>query len=99
VLGFSASLDLPQVDPFQPRFGGYDDAWLAELTGTGRALKLSSYLGGSGQEFGYGLALAGGTAALAGVTASTDFPVTPSAPQPGYGGGVGDAFVSLVDLG
>ena len=94
--GFSSSRDLPQVKPFQSRFGGFTDAWLAELSSGGRTLLRSSYLGGSDQDFAYGLALSNGRISIAGVTPSHDFPVTLHAPQPVYGGGVGDAFLTIV---
>jgi hypothetical protein len=62
----------------------------------GSTLLFSTYLGGSGAEANID-ALAvdlAGRAAVAGKTASTNFPVA-NAVQPTFGGGVGDAFVSL----
>src|SRR5207237_6597968 len=54
-----------------------------------------TYLGGSGDEGGYGIAVdASGNAYVAGITDSTDFPTTAGAFQPTFGGGSGDAFVT-----
>ena len=36
---------------------------------------------------------------ITGITTSTDFPTTPGAPQPRYGGGASDAFVSKISFG
>jgi len=55
--GYSASHDLPLVRAFQPNFGGYYDAWVAELSPGGTTLLFSSYLGGNDQDSCYGLDL------------------------------------------
>jgi hypothetical protein len=59
-------------------------------------LSYSSYLGGSGFDQGYGIAVdASGNAYVTGQTASADFPATPGAFQTNYGGG--DIFVTKVN--
>jgi len=68
-------------------------------------LAYSTYLGGSSDDFGLGVALdASGSAYLTGNTQSSDFPVTPGAFQTTYAGGTqgpcvpcGDAFVSKLN--
>jgi hypothetical protein len=51
-------------------------------------LAYSSYLGGSGDEFSYGIARdGGGSVYLTGITSSTDFPVTPGAHDTSQAGG------------
>ena len=94
--GYSSSSNMSQSKPFQSAFGGITDAWLAEISGDGKQLLRSDFLGGSGQEQANSLAIWNGTIYVTGVTPSTDFPVTPAAPQAQYGGGVGDAFLTIV---
>src|SRR5205807_30364 len=98
VAGYTSSRDLPLVRAFQSNFGGFIDAWVAELSPGGTTLLVSSYLGGSDQESAYGLDLWNNELYIAGRTASNDFPVTSSAPQTTYGGGVWDNFLTIVDL-
>jgi hypothetical protein len=98
VAGYTSSRDLPLVQAFQPTFGGFIDCWVAELSPGGAKLLLSSYLGGSDQESAYGIDLWNNELYLAGRTASTDFPVTSSAPQTTYGGGVWDNFLTIINL-
>ena len=62
-------------------------------------LYYSTYLGGGGNEEGYGIAVDGsGNAYVTGLTESTDFP-TEHAFQGTYGDGVVDAFVTKLDPG
>jgi hypothetical protein len=61
---------------------GSTDAFVAKLDPTGSALVYSTYLGGSGNERGFGIAVDSiGQAYVTGWTTSTNFPVTPSAFQ------------------
>jgi len=100
VRGNTFSHDFP-VTPgaFQPTIGGQSDAFFLELGPTGSALLYSTYLGGSGSEFGKAtssLALQGSvnpSVYLTGYTNSTNFPVTAGAFQLTFGG-VYDAFVA-----
>ena len=104
VTGYTVSTDFPTTaGAFQPTFGGgtgtalfgTGDAFVAKLNATGSGLVYSTYLGGSGDEGGYGIAVdASGNAYVAGITDSTDFPTTAGAFQPTFGGGSGDAFVT-----
>src|SRR5205807_8694104 len=98
VAGYTSSRDLPLVLPFQSNFGGFIDAWVAELSPGGTTLLFSSYLGGSDQESAYGLDLWNNELYIAGRTASNDFPVTSGAPQTRYGGGVWDNFLTILNL-
>jgi hypothetical protein len=98
--GNTQSPDFP-VTPgaFQTALGGNFDAYVAELDPSGSLLLYSSYLGGSGAEFG------GATRALAldgqsppnvyvtGYTDSTNFPTIAGSFQTGLAGS-NDAFVS-----
>lgn len=78
------------------------DAFLSVLNPDGTGLVYSTYIGGDDADDARGLAIDGsGTAYIFGSTISTNFPVTPSAYQPTFGGGRtffydGDAFVAVV---
>lgn len=76
VAGLVISRDFPTVNPLQPTHGGdWEDAFVARLNPAGSALTYSTYLGGSGNDAGYALAMdASGDLLLAGLTASADFP-------------------------
>jgi hypothetical protein len=104
VTGFSQSPNFPTTPgSFQPcyRGGGFDgsDAFVAELAADGSRLRYSSYLGGDGHDGGTGIAVHNGRAYVTGGTGAHDFPTTPRAYQPAYGGGILDAFVTEVDPG
>jgi hypothetical protein len=60
--------------------GGATDAFITKLNASGSALVYSTYLGGSGTETGYAVAVDGaGNAYVTGQTASMDFPTTAGA--------------------
>ena len=46
VTGQTRSTNFPTMNPIQPTFGGTRDAFVAQLTADGTALKFSTYLGG-----------------------------------------------------
>jgi hypothetical protein len=98
VTGGTYSTDFPTKNPFQPTCGGCGDAFVAKLNPMGSALVYSTYLGGSGGDFGYGIAVDGaGNAYVTGSTESTNFPITPSAFQTAcfdYRNTCADAFVT-----
>ncbi len=97
VTGYTFSTDFPTVNPLQPANRGLYNAFVAEINRTGSALVYSTYLGGSGQETGFGIAVdSAGDAYVTGETASTDFP-TKNPLQPSYGGGSFDAFVAKLN--
>ena len=74
------------------------DAFVTKLDPSGSALLYSTYLGGSGEECGAGIAVdSAANAYIIGTVRSTDFPTTPSAFQPAFGGGFGDAFVTKLN--
>jgi uncharacterized protein (TIGR03437 family) len=79
--GFVAS-----ADALQPCRAGGADAFVLELGPTGQFVA-ATYLGGSGEDIAYALnAVGGGTVALAGLTSTSDFLVTPDSPlsPPGF---------------
>lgn len=77
VTGFTESPDFATVDPLQKTFGGGKfDAFVLKMNPGGTALTYSTYLGGSGTEGGYGIAVDGsGNAYVTGYTESPDFPI------------------------
>ncbi len=104
VTGQTGSPNFPvSTDATQPKLGGENDAFVAEINSSGSALVFSTYLGGSLNE---NTATTGGGASFAGIavdsagdniyvtgnTNSLDFP-TVAAEQP-TAGGTGDAFVA-----
>ena len=97
VTGVTDSLDFPTASPIQPTFGGGgDDVFAAKLNAAGNALVYSTYLGGSGRDSGFDMAVdASGNAYVTGNTASIDFP-TVNPFQPAFGGGVTDAFIAKI---
>ncbi|MGI8550221.1 MAG: SBBP repeat-containing protein [Dehalococcoidia bacterium] len=74
------------------------NAFVAELSVDGTRLLYSTFLGGSGTDVSYAIAVdARGFAYVTGAASSTDFPTTANAVQRSYGGGIADAFVTKLD--
>lgn len=100
ITGGTTSTNFPTASPVQAVSGGNQDAFITKLNPSGNALVYSTYLGGSGgasgsPEQGTAVAVdATGAAYVAGVTNSTNFPVTSGVLQPAYDGGGSDAFVA-----
>ena len=97
VTGLTSSTAFPTVNSLQATFGGGSyDGFVAKLNAAGSTLSYSTYLGGSSDEYGYGIAVdSSGNAYVTGLTGSTDFP-TVNPLQASYGGGL-DAFVAKID--
>jgi len=95
VTGRAGSADFPTANAYQGAFGG-GDAFVTKLNAAGSGLVYSTYLGGSGDDWGYGIAVdAAGSAYVTGQTNSTNFP-TANAYQGALGGGE-DAFVTKLN--
>lgn len=104
VVGATDSTNFPLASPWQSTFSGYNctsglvctDVFLAKFSPTG-SLLYSSYLGGTGQDRGNGIAVDGsGNVYLTGGTGSSDFP-TANAFQARFGGAILDAFVAKLN--
>lgn len=97
VTGFTLSTDFPTSKPFQTANAGSADAFVAEYNASGSGLVYSTYIGGSGVDRAFSIALGdSGDAYIAGDTSSTNFPTTSGALQTTNSGN-GDAFVSELD--
>ena len=98
ITGQTSSGDFPVTNPFQPTLGGGSyDAFVTKLNATGSALVYSTYLGGSGNDSGAGIAVdSGGNAYITGYTTSFDFPLM-NPFQSMYEGGNADAFVTKLN--
>jgi len=104
ISGTTRSHDFPTTaGAFQESFaGGNLDLFVTKLNPAGSALVYSTYLGGSSNDRASGITVdATGNVYLTGNTdhwpESPDFPTTPDALQPVYGGGLYDAFVAKLN--
>jgi hypothetical protein len=106
VTGSTSSTNFPSRDAVQSARAGADNAFnpntdcfvvvLAPSQPGAAGLLFATYLGGTGNDGGAGIALSqSGTIAVAGTTTSPDFPVT--AAMQGKPGGGTDAFVAGID--
>ena len=93
VSGYTTANNFPTQSPTQAAAGGGGDALPFQLAANGQSLAFSTYIGGSNQDYAYGLGVnVGGTACVAGFTASGNFPKV-NAEQATLAGG-DDAFVT-----
>ncbi|MGH9476977.1 MAG: SBBP repeat-containing protein [Terriglobales bacterium] len=92
VTGYTSSTNFPLQAALQGSNAGGYDAFVAKLAPLGATLAYSTYLGGSQDDRAAGIAVDGaGEAFVVGTTASSDFPVSATAPQKTFGGST-DAF-------
>jgi hypothetical protein len=102
VTGYTNSTNFPGVSgsSIQPANGGGYDAFVTKINSGGTSIVYSTFLGGSGDEEGRGIAVDGaGNAYITGGTDSTTWPgVSGSSIQPAIGGGW-DAFVTEINPG
>ena len=81
VAGYTTSADFPTtVGAVDRSLGGDSDAFVVNLNDIGTELTYATYLGGSGLDFGWGLAVdQAGQAYLTGYSQSADFPISTGA--------------------
>lgn len=100
ITGQTDSTNFPMVNALQGTLQGKNDVFVAKLNPDGSALTYSTYLGGSEEDQGRGIAAdASGNAVITGQTRSLNFR-TFNAFQSTYGGGnifTGDAFVAKIN--
>ncbi|HUI80835.1 MAG TPA: SBBP repeat-containing protein [Bryobacteraceae bacterium] len=76
VAGLTASYNFPVSNALQSSDAGGNDAFVAKLNASGNGLIYCTYLGGSGDDRAYGIAVdASGDVLVAGSTSSPNFPV------------------------
>ncbi|MBI3665354.1 MAG: SBBP repeat-containing protein, partial [Acidobacteria bacterium] len=98
VVGFTTSTNFPTHNALFAAHQGGQDVFVAKLNSGGSAFVYSTYLGGSGDEVGTGIAIdSAGNAYVVGETASSNFPTTPGAFRTSHGRG-SDAFVAKIAL-
>jgi hypothetical protein len=100
VEGDTGSPDFPTTPgSFQPGFGGGPgDGFVVKLRPNGARLVYSTFIGGSGADAAHDGELdKKGNFYLDGFTESTDFPTTPGAFQPTFGGGPNDAWAAKLN--
>jgi len=96
VIGTTSSTDFPTESPLQSSNAGGKDVFVTKINAAGSARVYSTYLGGSADDEGWGIAVDGsGNAYVAGITASTDFP-TQNPFQAAIGGNGKDGFVAKI---
>jgi hypothetical protein len=96
VTGNTASTDFPTSTLIQPTNHGGSDAFVAAIDPTGSTLRYSTYLGGSSDDYGNGIAVdSTGDAYVTGYTFSTNFPTFKPLQPTNHG--IGDAFVAAID--
>ena len=93
ITGWTSSNTYPVANPYDQFYNGGNDAFVTKLSAFGNTLIYSTYFGGSGFDYGYGIRIDwAGNAYVAGYTGSTNLP-TRRAFDSAYNG-AGDAFVT-----
>ncbi len=96
IVGTTSSTNFPTVAASQSTSGTGQDVFVTKLTAAGDAILYSTYLGGSGNDYGYGIAIdTAGDAFLTGQTTSTNFPTAGALQGSNLGGA--DAFVAKLN--
>ena len=96
VIGDTSSLNFPTKSAYRTTSAGSNDVFVTKLSANGSSQVYSTYLGGSGDEFGGGITLdAGGNVYLTGHTDSPNFPVRNAA----YNANAGFFDIYLTKLG
>ncbi|MFX1532605.1 MAG: SBBP repeat-containing protein, partial [Promethearchaeota archaeon] len=93
VTGYTLSNDFPMQNAYNSTYGGNNDVFITKLNATGNGLNFSTYLGGSADDKGLGIAIdSSGNSYITGITNSSNFPMLN-----GYNetyGGNDDGFVA-----
>jgi hypothetical protein len=97
VTGSTDSTNFPTANPFQASFGGNFDVYVTKLNPSGSALVYSSYLGGSGADYGRAIAVDSlGNAYVTGSVTSANFPT--ANPFQASISGTRDAFITKISF-
>ena len=100
VTGSTCSFDYPTTPgAFDRTLDGSNDAFVTKLNAMGSALRYSTFLGGTSEDAGLGIAVdESGRAYVTGFTDSVDYPTTSGAFDTTYNGNT-DAFVTKLPTG
>ena len=98
ITGGTASVDLPVTSgSLDESYNGNVDGFVAKVKADGTVLEYCGFLGGSGDDYGYSIALdAADNAYLTGGTISANFPTTPGFFGSSHNGNT-DAFVAKIN--
>jgi hypothetical protein len=95
VVGFTGATDFPTTaGAADAGHNGNYDVYVAKLAPDGGSLEYSTFLGGPGQDNGFGIAIDDAGAAYVTGSAQTGFPTTAGASDTTFGGGSHDVFVA-----
>ncbi len=99
IIGTTSSTNFPTLNAVQGTYGGDSDAFVTKLNSTGSALIYSTYLGGDSIDRGLAIATDGKNQVYAtGITFSTNFPTKNVIQQKTAGSGLGNAFITKLDI-
>ncbi|MBE7546583.1 MAG: SBBP repeat-containing protein [Planctomycetia bacterium] len=92
ITGYTSSSNFPRAGTSTAKKTNYD-AFVTKLGASGDSLEYSTYIGGSGSDYGQGIAVdSSGAAYVVGYTTSTNFPRVGT--TTGHAGGTDDVFVT-----
>ncbi|MFX1532602.1 MAG: SBBP repeat-containing protein [Promethearchaeota archaeon] len=96
ITGRTSSSNFPMVNAYNDTYSGTQDVFVTKLNATGTGLKFSTYLGGNGIDYGFGIAVdADGNSYITGDTKSSNFPMK-NAYDSTYNG-IQDVFVTKLN--
>ena len=97
IAGNTGSTNFPLASPIQGANAGSIDAFITKINASGSSLVYSTYLGGSGGDIGYRIAVdISGNAYVTGYTNSTDFPTV--SPIQATNAGGADTFIAKINV-
>ncbi len=95
--GYTTSTNFPTKDPLQANKGLVEDAFVTKISADGASLVYSTYLGGNGSDYGYGIAVdSAGNAYPTGYTYSTNFPTKNPLQANKVAGSNADTFIAQI---
>jgi len=98
VTGYTGAQDFPTVNPIQAANHGIHDAFVTKISPDGSGLIYSTYLGGSSDDYGWGIAVdLAGNAHVTGDTPSRDFPILKALQSKFHEGANFNSFVSEIN--
>ena len=97
VAGETWSTDFPTSSPIDGVKSGLNDAFVTKISADGSGLDYSTYLGGSGKDWGMAISVdSSGSVYVAGATTSTNFP-TVSPIYASHAGSTNDVYVAKIN--